>query len=86
MDALLSQPWPGFSFPCVALPFLDRINALQIDHAVAIAGIDHVGLASHAQSIPQWKEYTEALIEHGYPEKDAERIMGGNVVRVLSQH
>ena len=50
---------------------------------MAIAGIDHVGLASHAQSVPQWKEYTAALIEHGYGEADAAKIMGANVVRVL---
>ena len=63
-----------------------KLDLETIDHAIGIAGVEHVGLASHSQSVPQWKEYTEALIEHGYPEKDAERIMGGNVVRVLSQH
>ena len=60
-----------------------KLDLATIDHAVAIAGIDHVGLASHAQSVPQWKEYTAALIEHGYCEADTAKIMGANVVRVL---
>ena len=62
-----------------------KLDLATIDYAVSIAGVEHVGLASHSQNVPQWKEYTEALIAHGYAEKDAERIMGGNLVRVLSQ-
>ena len=60
-----------------------KLDLATIDHAVAIAGIDHVGLSSHAQSVPQWKEYTAALIEHGYSAADTAKIMGANVVRVL---
>ena len=60
-----------------------KLDLATIDHAVAIAGIDHVGLSSHAQSVPQWKEYTGALIEHGYSAADTAKIMGENVVRVL---
>ena len=60
-----------------------KLDLATIDHAVAIAGIDHVGLSSPAQSVPQWKEYTGALIEHGYSAADTAKIMGENVVRVL---
>ncbi len=61
-----------------------RLDLATIGHLVEVAGIDHVGLSSHAQSVPQWKEYTADLIAHGYSERDAARILGENVLRVLS--
>ena len=62
-----------------------KLDLETIDHAVGIVGVDHVGLSSHAQSVPQWKEFTEVLIEHGYTEDDASKILGGNVLRVLRE-
>ncbi len=62
-----------------------KLDLATIDHAVNTAGIDHVGLSSHAQSVPQWKEHTAMLIEHGYSETDTTKIMGENVVRVLKE-
>ena len=62
-----------------------KLDLETIDHAVDVAGIEHVGLSSHAQSVPQWKEYTEALVEHGYSEGDAAKILGENVLRVLGE-
>lgn len=61
-----------------------KLDLATIDHLVDVAGIDHVGLASHAQSVPQWKEYTGDLLARGYSERDAARILGENVLRVLS--
>lgn len=61
-----------------------KLDLATIDHLVGVAGIDHVGLASHAQSVPQWKEYTADLLAHGYSERAAARILGENVLRVLS--
>ena len=61
-----------------------KLDLVTIDHVINAVGIDHVGLSSHAQSVPQWKEYTAALINHGYSETDAAKIMGENVVRVLA--
>ena len=61
-----------------------KLDLATIDHVINAVGIDHVGLSSHAQSVPQWKEYTAALIDHGYSETDAAKIMGDNVVRVLA--
>ena len=61
-----------------------KLDLATLDHLVDVAGIDHVGLASHAQSVPQWKEYTADLLAHGYSERDAARVLGGNVLRVLS--
>lgn len=60
-----------------------KLDLDSINHAVDVAGIDHVGLSSHAQSVPQWKEFTEALVEGGYSQEDAAKILGGNVLRVL---
>ena len=62
-----------------------KLDLEAVDHAVDIAGIDHVGLSSHAQNVPQWKEFTEALLEHGYTQEDASKILGDNVLRVLSE-
>ena len=62
-----------------------KLDLETIDHAVDVAGIDHVGLSSHAQNVPQWKEFTEALIEGGYTQEDASKILGDNVLRVLKE-
>jgi microsomal dipeptidase-like Zn-dependent dipeptidase len=62
-----------------------KLDLVHIDHAVEVAGIDHVGLASHAQNVPQWKEFTGALMKHGYSQEETEKILGGNMLRVLEQ-
>ena len=62
-----------------------KLDLDSIAHAVDVAGIDPVGLSSHAQSVPQWKEFTEALVEGGYSPEDASKILGGNVLRVLGE-
>lgn len=66
----------------------------HIDHAVRIAGIDHVGLGSDfdgavmplgmedASKLPR---ITDALLKKGYSERDVEKILGGNVLRVMEQ-
>ena len=62
-----------------------KLDLESIDHAVKMVGVDHVCLASHFQNVPQWKEFTEELVEHGYTETDARKIMGENMLRVLRQ-
>ena len=62
-----------------------KLDLETVDHAVNVAGIEHVGLSSHAQSVPQWKEFTEALLEHGYTQDETSKILGGNVLRVLKE-
>jgi len=62
-----------------------KLDLESIDHAVKVAGIDHVGLASHFQNVPQWREFTGALIEHGYGEEEAAKILGENHLRVLRE-
>lgn len=66
----------------------------HIDHAVKVAGADHVGLGSDfdgaimpfgmedASKLPQ---LTEALLRKGYSESDIRKILGGNTLRVMEQ-
>ncbi len=62
-----------------------KLDLASINHAVSIAGIEHVGLSSHFQNVPQWKEFTEVLFEHGYSEEDSRKLLGDNVLRVLGE-
>ncbi len=64
----------------------------HIDHAVKVAGVDHVGLGSDfdgatmpigmddASKLPR---ITEALLKKGYSDQDIEKILGGNILRVM---
>jgi microsomal dipeptidase-like Zn-dependent dipeptidase len=63
-----------------------------IRHAVSVAGADHVGLGSDfdgAVTVPfdtaALPSLTDALLRSGLGEDEVARVMGGNVVRVLSQ-
>lgn len=62
-----------------------KLDLESIDHAVKVAGIDHVGLASHFQNVPQWREFTGALMEHGYSQEETAKILGENHLRVLRE-
>jgi membrane dipeptidase len=64
----------------------------HIDHAVKIAGVDHVGLGSdfdgavmplgmeHVSRLPR---ITDALLRKGYSDQDIQKILGGNILRVM---
>jgi membrane dipeptidase len=66
----------------------------HIEHAVKIAGVDHVGLGSDfdgavmplgledASKLPM---ITDALLAKGYSEGDVQKILGGNLLRVMEQ-
>ena len=67
--------------------------ANHIDHVVAVAGIDHVGLGSDfdgvGDSLPvglkdvsQYPNLIKELLERGYGEEDIAKICSGNVMRV----
>ena len=65
----------------------------HIDHAVQVAGVDHVGLGSDFDGVPSlpagledvtrlpWITY--GLLKRGYSEEDVRKILGGNTLRVL---
>lgn len=67
----------------------------HIDHVAKVAGIDHVGLGSDfdgVTSLPQGidsvadlPKITEALMQRGYTANDVRKILGGNILRVMSQ-
>jgi len=64
----------------------------HIDHAVEVAGIDHVGIASDFDGgggVGGWDDasttpaVTAELIRRGYSESDIAKIWGGNLLRVM---
>ncbi len=64
----------------------------HIDHAVKTAGIDHVGLGSDfdgatmplgMEDASKLPKITDALLKKGYSETDIEKILGGNILRVM---
>lgn len=67
----------------------------HIDHAVQVAGIDHVGLGSDFDGVfalPSGLEdvtrlpwITYGLYQRGYSATDIQKLLGGNLLRVLSQ-
>ena len=74
-------------------PAFDRILE-HIDHAVQVAGIDHVGLGSDLDSarLPtpdgmdsasDFPRITEGLLRRGYVEADVDKILGANFLRVF---
>jgi membrane dipeptidase len=77
------------------LPRVEYTKIIEhIDHAVKVAGIDHVGLGSDfdganmpfgmedASKLPQ---ITEALLRKGYSEGDIKKILGENTLRVMAE-
>ena len=64
----------------------------HIDHAVKVAGVDHVGLGSDfdgatmplgMEDASKLPKITDALLKKGYSEQDIEKILGGNILRVM---
>jgi membrane dipeptidase len=66
----------------------------HIDHAVKVAGVDHVGLGSDfdgatmplgMEDASKLPKLTDALLKKGYSEADILKILGGNILRVMEQ-
>ncbi len=66
----------------------------HIDHAVEVAGVDHVGLGSDfdGATMPQGMDdatylpkITEGLLRRGYSEDDVRKILGENTLRLMSE-
>jgi membrane dipeptidase len=77
------------------IPSYTRI-ADHIDHAVQVAGVDHVGLGSDFDGISglaprgmedcsKFPDLVRELARRGYSEDDLLKILGGNVLRVMRQ-
>jgi membrane dipeptidase len=73
---------------------VDRIVD-HIDHVVAVAGIDHIGLGSDFDGIDvtpvgmedasKFPELTRRLLERGYSTEEVAKIVGGNFMRVFRE-
>ncbi|HYJ95525.1 MAG TPA: dipeptidase [Vicinamibacterales bacterium] len=66
----------------------------HIEHAVKVAGIDHVGLGSDfdgaimplgMEDASKLPKITGELLKRGYSERDVTKILGGNLLRVMEQ-
>jgi len=77
------------------LPRVEWTKIIEhIDHAVKVAGIEHVGLGSDfdganmpfgmedASKLPQ---ITQALLDKGYSEDDVKKILGENTLRLMAE-
>jgi membrane dipeptidase len=67
----------------------------HIDHAVKVAGIDHVGISSDFDGgggIKGWSDASETfnvtleLVKRGYTEEDLRKMWGGNTLRVMGEN
>ena len=76
----------------IPFPSLDDLLA-HIDHAIEVAGVDHVGIGTDHGAVrfdlvdledcSRLPVLTEALVRRGYGEEDIRKILGENVLRVM---
>lgn len=67
----------------------------HFDHIIKVAGIDHVGIGTDFDGIPvppqgidsaaDLPKITAALMARGYTAEDMRKLLGGNLLRVLSE-
>jgi len=67
----------------------------HIDHIVKLVGIDHVGIGSDfdgvqvvpadMKSVADLPNLTAELLKRGYSESDIDKILGGNMLRVMEE-
>ena len=77
------------------LPRVEWTKIIEhIDHAVRVAGIDHVGLGSDfdganmpfgMEDVSMLPRITNALLEKGYSESDVKKILGENTLRLMAE-
>ncbi|HXN25408.1 MAG TPA: dipeptidase [Candidatus Dormibacteraeota bacterium] len=77
------------------LPRVDWTKIVDhIDHAVKLAGADHVGLGSDfdganmpfgMEDVTRLPKISEALLQKNYPESDIRKILGENTLRVMEK-
>lgn len=92
LDDYAAEELKRDSVPTRVFATIDDVVA-HIDHAVKVAGVDHVGIGSDFDGItgpPQGLEdiskmtyLAAALLKKGYPDEDVRKIMGGNTLRVI---
>jgi membrane dipeptidase len=93
-DPLKRAAWNAVQDELMALPRPSYKRVVDhIDHAVSIAGIDHVGIGSDFDGIEVTPEGLEDISfmplifdemrSRGYSEEDIEKVAGGNFLRLL---
>lgn len=101
MPNLIGKPLDDYAAKDFDSEFASRLKvvatvddvAAQVDHAVKIAGIDHVGIGSDFDGIQgppnglddvsKMPALVAALLKRGYSEADIKKILGGNHLRVI---
>ena len=68
----------------------------HIDHIVKLVGVDHVGIGSDFDgvqvtttdlaTVADLPNLTKELLRRGYMESDVDKILGGNMLRVMEAH
>ena len=89
------QRWSDESVRAGKLPPVSWEKIVDhIDHAVRIAGADHVGIGSDfdgafmpagMEDASNFPRLTEGLLRRGYGEADIRKILGENTLRVLAE-
>jgi membrane dipeptidase len=84
----------GRDWPTDNLPTLEDLLD-HIDHAVSVAGVDHVGLGADMyprtpspvgiRGVEDYPNITLGLRARGYSHEDIRKIMGGNLLRVWKE-
>jgi membrane dipeptidase len=67
----------------------------HIDHIARLVGVDHIGVGSDfdginatpadLSSVADYPNLTRELVRRGYVEDDIEKILGGNILRVMEE-
>jgi len=67
----------------------------HIDHIARVAGVDHVGLGSDfdgvsalplgMEDVTRLPRIAQALLDRGYSETDVKKVLGGNMLRVMTR-
>ena len=67
----------------------------HIDHIAKVAGVDHVGLGSDfdgvsalplgMEDVTRLSRIAQALLDRGYSEDDVKKMLGGNMLRVMTR-
>jgi len=67
----------------------------HLDHVARVAGIDHVGLGSDfdgvsalplgMEDVTRLPRIAQALLDRGYSEGDVKKVLGGNMMRVMTR-
>jgi membrane dipeptidase len=81
----------GRAWPLENKPTIEDVLD-HIDHAVKVAGVDHVGLGADMyprtpspvgiRGVHDYPNITRGLKKRGYSDEDVKKIMGGNLLRV----